>query len=48
MVNCPINEREKIREAILICLIQDFEADFLLQVSLKILNYKILKTFTHV
>ena len=37
-----------IREVIKISLIQDFEADFLWKVSLKILNSRIiLKTFTH-
>ena len=37
-----------IREAIIICLIQYFEADFLLKVSHKILNSGlILKAFTH-
>ena len=36
------------RDAIIICLIQHFEADFLWKVSLKILNLGIiLKTFTH-
>ena len=36
------------RDAIIICLIQHFEADFLWKVSLKILNSGIiLKTFTH-
>ena len=36
------------REAVIICLIQYFEADFLWKVSLKILNSGlILKTFTH-
>ena len=39
----------KIREAIVNGLIQDFEADFLWKVSLKILNSgTILKTFIHV
>ena len=38
-----------VREAIIISLIQRFEADFLWKVSLKILNSGlILKTFTHV
>ena len=38
-----------IKEAIIISLIQHFEADFLWKVSLKILNSGlILKTFTHV
>ena len=42
--NLKINHR-----AIIVCLIQDFEADFLWKVSLKILNSGlILKTFTHV
>ena len=37
------------RDAIIILLIQHFEADFLWKVSLKILNSEIiLKTFTHV
>ena len=37
-----------LKEAMKICLIQDFEADFLWKVSLKILNSGIiLKTFTH-
>ena len=39
---------DKIKEAIRICLIQDFETDFLWKVSLRILNSGIiLKTFTH-
>ena len=38
-----------IKEAIRICLIQDFEADFLWKVNLKILNSEIiLITFSHV
>ena len=38
----------EIREVIIICLIRDFEADFLWKVSLKILNSGIiLNTFTH-
>ena len=39
---------KQIKEAIIISLIQHFEADFLWKVSLKILNSGfILKTFTH-
>ena len=49
MINCVKIIKKLIREAIKICLIQYFEADFLWKVSLKILNSGlILKTFTHV
>ena len=49
MVSCLKAYLELIRESIIICLIQHFEADFLWKVSLKILNSGIiLKTFTHV
>ena len=42
-------DRNLIREAIMISLVQHFEADFLWKVSLKILNSgMILKTITHV
>ena len=45
MVNCLQTKNT----AIMISLIQDYEADFLWKVSLKILNSGIvLKTFTHV
>ena len=48
MVNCLSININHIKEAIRICLIQDFEADFLWKVSLKILNSGIiLKTFQH-
>ena len=44
-----VNLKNKIREAIVNGLIQDFEADFLWKVSLKNLNSEIiLKTFIHV
>ena len=44
-----LDKLKMIKEAIIICVIQDFEADFLWKVSLKILNSgKILKMFTHV
>ena len=46
MVNCVSIIWQLIREAIIISLIQHFEADFLWKVSLKILNWGlILKTF---
>ena len=48
MVTCVKIIWKLIREAIIISLIQHFEADFLWKVSLKILNSGlILKTFTH-
>ena len=48
MVNCPKTNLKIISEAIMISLIQHFEADFLWKVSLKILNSGInLKTFTN-
>ena len=48
MINCVYIIWKLIREAIIICLIQHFEADFLWKVSLKILDSGIvLKTFTH-
>ena len=49
MINCVWIIWKLIRKAIIISLIQHFEADFLWKVSLKILNSGlILKTFTHV
>ena len=48
MVNCLWINLNQIKEAIRICLIQDFGAAFLWKVSLKILNSgMILKTFPH-
>ena len=48
MLNCVKIIWKVIREAIKICLIQHFEADFLWKVSLKVLNSGlILNTFTH-
>ena len=48
MINCGKISRKPIKEAIIISLIQHFEADFLWKVNLKILNSGlILKTFTH-
>ena len=49
MLNCVEIISKLIKEAIIISLIQHFEADFLWKVSLKILNSGlILKAFTHV
>ena len=49
MINCVLVIWKLIKEAIIISLIQHFEADFLWEVSLKILNSGlILKDFTHV
>ena len=49
MIKCPLKDWKSIREAIMISLIQHFEADYLWKVSLKILKSGIiLKTFTHV
>ena len=48
MINCVQSILKIIRDAIIISLIQHFEADFLWKVSLKILNPGlILKNFTH-
>ena len=44
-----LDKRKLNKEAIIFCLIKDFEADFLWKVSLKILHSGIiLKAFTHV
>ena len=49
MINCVYIICKLLKEAIIISLIQHFEADFLWKVSHKILNSGlILKTFTHV
>ena len=49
MIDCVLIIWKLIKEAIIISLIQHFEADFLWKVSLKILNSElILKIFTHV